>query len=373
MAVGQYGGTNCIGGIHRAFVYDRGGARRMFPLLDLSQVVWGRERDAVSEGVVRLEGPSCTAQAKNLARMEPKRHELVIFRGRDRVWEGPINRITWAANYVEVNAHDIFEYFLGTPLTKAYSNASPNVATVTQRVSDILEFELPVWESLSPPARILAHYVAHAFPNEARTTAVTTPYEMTVGEHIQNLARSSGIDYTVVGRAFHVWDVSRNLGQTRTLTEADFLAPPVVTAYGSDFAARAYVGGNNGTYGSAGAPDPYYGPWTKIFTNYNEEGTQDPTESELNSQAARNLVGRNPVPVEVRIPDNTGIRLDRTLKITDLVPGVHMPLRAVLNARKLVQMQKLDSVKVTETSQGETVQVALMPASKPDLDDEEGN
>jgi hypothetical protein len=82
--------------------------------------------------------------------------------------------------------------------------------------------------------------------------------------------------------------------------------------------------------------------------------------------------GRNPVPVEVRIPDNSTIRLDDTLTIDDLIPGVQMPLLATLNARQVSQDQKLDLVTVRETgAEGETIQVVLTPATKPDSDDEE--
>jgi hypothetical protein len=108
-----------------------------------------------------------------------------------------------------------------------------------------------------------------------------------------------------------------------------------------------------------------------MFTVYDQDASAAPTQAELDSQAWRNVSGRNPVPVEVRVPDNTGIRLDETLTIHDLVPGVRVPLLATLNARKISQDQKLDRVVVTETGAGENVQVTLTPATKPDEDEEE--
>jgi len=111
--------------------------------------------------------------------------------------------------------------------------------------------------------------------------------------------------------------------------------------------------------------------WSTVFNAYNEEGTTAPTVGELNSQAARNTSGRSPVPVEVRVPDNSSLVLSRTLRISDLVPGVRVPLRATLNARALSQDQKLDHLVVTETAKGETVQITLTPATKPDSDTEE--
>jgi hypothetical protein len=258
MATGVYGGS-CAEG-HTAFIFDRGGVTRVAQLLDLSEARWTRERDGISEATVTIQGSACSAQADLLAAIEPKRSELVIFRGQDRVWEGPVWRVGWSADAVEINAHDVFQYVMETPLSQAYSNAYPNVGAVTSRIEGILTHEMAAWESLTPPANVLPHVVIHHFANEARTTAVTGPFEMTVGEHIQNLGRNSGIDYTVVGRSIHVWDVSRSLGKTRMLTEADFYAEVLVTAYGADMAASIYVIGKEGVYGEAHEPSPYYGP-----------------------------------------------------------------------------------------------------------------
>lgn len=359
----------CVSG-HSAYIYDRGGKNRIAQLKNLSQVKWGRRRDEFSEGSITVEGDSCSEQADLLASIEPKRHELVIFRGSQRVWEGPVWRVAWGAETVEVFAHDVTSYLHGTPMTQAYSNAFPNVGPVSTRIGNIITNEMSVWEALDPPANVLPHLVVHHYPNEAETTAVTKPYEMTVGEHLDALAHRSGIDYTTVGRAIHIWDTSRNLGTLRTWTEADFFGQIIITAYGADHTEVAVVIAEDGRFGTAGTASSYYGPWTKIFTVYNEEGTEGPTQAQLDSQAQRNIVGRTPVPVEVRVPDNSGIRLSHDLTIDDLVCGVQVPLRATLNARKLSQLQKIDIVTVTETANGETIQVTLSPANRPDSDEE---
>lgn len=359
----------CVTG-HTAYIYDRGGQTRIAQLKDLSQVRWTRRRDEVSEGMIRISGSACSEQADVLAAIEPKRHELVIMRNGRRVWEGPIWRVAWGAETVEVYAHDVVAYLIGTPLTQVYSNAAPNQGPVTTRIGDIIDQEMVVWELLDPPANVLPYVTVHHHPSEAETTMVTEAFEMTVGEHLDSLAHRSGIDFTTVGRAIHIWDTSRDLGRIRTLTEADFFGQVIITAYGADHTEIAYVIAEDGRYGSAGSPSSYYGPWTKIFTVYNEEGTEGPTQAELDSQAQRNIVGRTPVPVEVRIPDNSSIRLSHDLTIDDLVCGAQAPLRATLNARKLSQMQKIDLVTVTETSAGETIQVTLSPANRPDVVEE---
>lgn len=392
MVRGLYGG-NCVEG-HHAYISDRGGRTRVAEIIDLSQITWSRRRDEISEASIVIQGGACVAQIDVLRNIEPKRHELVIFRGDQRVWEGPVNLVGWHHNYVEVSAQDVMSYVNARPLSKEWDNrfradydingdlitqyTSPT--EVTTRLETILNYELdtsmtylasdgttvvtvPAWEDLTPPANVKPHIVVHHFPDEVRTAAYTKPYEMTVGEHIDNYAQTGGIDYTVVGRAIHLWDVNRNIGQTRTLTEADFFGEIIVTAYGSDFAALAFNVAQDGRYGGAGENDSYYGPWAKIHTIENEADEAAPSQAYLNSQAQRNLAGRNPVPVEVRVPDSSGIRLSSDLTIDDLVPGVHMPLLATLNSRQVSQMQKLHKVDVTETSEGENIAVTLIPAA----------
>ncbi len=381
MTVGVFGGP-CVTN-HTAFIFDRGGQRRIGPVLDLSQVQWERARDNVSEGMIRIEGDSCDEQAAFTNAIRSHRHELVIFRGKDRVFEGPVHRVTSHGSFTEINARDVSEYLFHTPLTQAYDNRYPATTEVTTRIENIIDYELthgrtmhdgvtpvavPAWEDLDPPINVLPFLVVHHFPNEAGTAAYTLPYEMTVGQHLANLAAQSGIDWTTVGRAIHIWDVSRNLGRLQQMTEANFFSDVIVSEYGADHAQAAYVISQDGVYGSAVNPDylDYYGPWTNITTAYNEEGTAEPSEAELNSQASRNIAGATPVPIEVRIPDNSGIILSEVLTINSLVPGVQVPLRAQLNARQLSQLQKIDHVTVTETSEGENIQVTLTPATKPD-------
>ena len=375
---------------HRVFVYDRGGISRFHQLTEISEVQWERDRDGTSEATVKLTGLSCERQRSITASIASKRHELVIFRGNDRVWEGPIFRIGDQGSSITIVARDVTAYLFGTALSQVWDNTGANATEVTTRFGNIIEYELthsrtvrkvgggtivrPGWEQLDPPANILPHLQIHHFPNEARTSAKTYPSQMTIGTHLAGAARSSGIDYTAVGRAIHLWDTSRNIGQIRTLTEADFNGNIIVTEYGADHTQGAYVSsGNEGVYGQAMNPDnlDFYGPWETVYTAYNEEGTGGPSQTELDSQASRNTSGRSPAPYEVRVPDNSTIRLGPTLSIMDLVPGVRVPLRATLNARPYEQDQKLDHLRVTETAEGEKVQVTLTPATRPDSDEEE--
>lgn len=354
---------------HTVVIYDRGATVRQGQLVDISSINWTRDRDSISSATVRIEASRCSQQADLLRAIEPKRSEMVVYRGQDRVWEGPVVRIGNHATHVEIFARDIFEYIMGTMLTQPYSNAYPNITEATTRIEEIFDYEMDVWESIDPPANVKPHAVFHHFDNEARTGAVTNAYEMTLGDHIMNFGRQGGLDWMVIGRALHVWDVSRSLGRTRTLTEADFYGEIVVSSYGAELATRTFVTTQDGAYGSYFTDESYYGPWARVQMLESESADPEgPSQAELDSQAQRNAFGRNPVPVIVRIPDNSSVRLSPSLTIEDLVPGVHVPLSATLNSRTLSQTQKIDKVVVSETGAGEEIKLTLVPTTNPDED-----
>lgn len=377
---------------HTALIYDRGGMNRLYALIEISEIQWERDRDGISEAHVYIDGASCAKQWDVLQAIQCKRHELVIFRGDDRVWEGPIFRIADEGDQVKIFAKDIAAYLEATMLSKVWDNtynSQAGITEVTTRLDGIIRHELvtsrtgraqgggtaliEAWESLDPPANIIDFFQVHHFPSEARTAAYTQKFEMTVGEHLSSMARTSGVDYTVVGRALHIWDTSRSIGEIRTLTESDFFGSIIITDYGADHNQGSYVLGQEGVYGEAINTDglDYYGPWMDADNAYNEEDTEAPTEAALNSQASRNVSGRSPVPQEVRIPQNSTVRLSDSLRVNDLVPGAKVPLRATLNARSQSMLQKLDHVTVTENASGEEVKITLVPGTKADEDEEE--
>lgn len=374
---------------HHAVIYDRGGERRMGEVGRISEVEWNRDRDGVSEAHIVIQGgKNCESQRKFLRSISEKRHELVIYRGTERLWEGPIFRISDLGSRIEIHARDVCAYLFGTMLSREWDNRK-NVVPMTTRLGTIISYELatsrtgrslfgntvniPAWESLDPPINVLPHLVVHHFPNEAETAARTLPFSTTVGLHLAYAARQSGIDYTAVGRAIHLWDTSRWIGETRTLTEADFYGNIIVTGYGADHTQLAYSTGQDGMYGEAVNTNNlgFYGPWSTSYSAYNEDGTEAPTQGALNSQAARNASGRSPVPVEVRVPDNSSIRLSDTLQLRHLVPGVRIPLLARLNSRTWNQAQKLDHLTVIESEAGEEIKVTMSPANREDADVEE--
>lgn len=356
--------------LHTAFIYDRGGARRLFQVDLLSSVKWERLRDDISSATIIIRDPSKNCQ-RNMLPVQPNRHELVIFRGTDRVWEGPITRKAYHRTYIEIEARDVMHYAYRTTMHAGYDNSSTNTDTTINRAIDVLG-ELSRKEALSPPINVLPYVTAYTTPSDAMTTRKTVPYQSTVFQDIDSMAHRVGMDYVTVGRRILLFDTHTIWAKTPQVTEADFIGDIIVTYYGMEHATHATVTSSEGLFGTTGTNDPFYGEWEILDSAYDEAGTVAPTEAALLSQAVRNLDGRNPVPLHVRVPDNSQLNPNGVLRIEHLVPGIRIPLRATLLSLEVSQMQKLDRVVVTEDGvKGEAFTVTLSPASQNDVEPEE--
>lgn len=351
-------------GVQHVELYDRGGTTRMGPLDGVTRIRWSRVRDDISEATVDLGTPSRECVEKALTRMEPGRTEMVIYRNGDRVWEGPIVRVAWGATSIQIVARDIGHYLYRTVMRSAYDNRNPNSTTVLDRMTTVINAELARKEALDPPLNVLPFLDVRAGTEDARTARFTEAWQYTVFEHLDDMAARAGLDYTVLGRSLIMWDThNQALGKTRVATAEDFLGDPIITSYGMEGATFAAVTDGLGNAGYYGGADGYYGLIEILDTAYDEEQDEGepPSVTEMQSQAQRNLAGRNPTPVVVRIPDGSQINPQSSVfDMEHLVPGMWVPLRADLPGRTMSQMQKLDELRVEWLPEkGETFRVTL--------------
>jgi hypothetical protein len=348
--------------IHTAFLYDRGGTRRLAQIPEMTSLSWERVADDISFCDITVVNPS-PGCSQVLNSMEAGRHEIVVFRGGQRVWEGPLTLMTYQRDQVSIQARDVLHYAYRLAQSRDYDNRYPNVTTVIARAHLELTTELSRRETEDPPINVVPHIITITEPNDARTTRNTILYQKTVFDDVDDMAANSGLDYTVVGRSIILHDTHTALGKTATLTDNDIIGDIIVTMYGMEMATFAVVTGADGAFGLYGGTDGYYGRVEVVDDAYDEEeGSDAPSQDELNSQAIRNLSGRVPTPVEVRIPDGSRLNPNSPFTIDDLVPGVAVPLRATLTARTFSQMQKLRKIKVSEDNTGEQILLTMVPA-----------
>lgn len=354
---------------NRAYIFDRGGQKVVGEVQEPIRVEWGRVRDDTSESKVLARASRCTRlmDGSNVGR-----YEMVVERDGEREWEGPITYFKTEGGVTEIQAKDITWYTNRTALTRAWDNTK-NAVYVIDRIRSIIEWECARKEELG--YRILEGLVVKPSVDGARTKRMTLPYEKYVFEEMDDLAWRNGIDYTVVRRNLMLNDTDYDFGLMRTLTQADFDGDLALTTYGVELATRSIVTdgmGRAGVYeGDTGIGEhPYYGEVVLLHTEYNEsagefeEGSDTPI-SVLRSQAQRNYSGRSRPMTALKAPENTQLAPATANELMpSLIPG--MRANIVLDnpaLPRLSEMMRLDTMKVSEDKDGESVSVTFSSTS----------
>lgn len=347
---------------HRAYIYDRGALTLVGELNNVEHVHWQRMRDETTVATVRFNGNCSTF----LEKRHVGRYELVVTRDGRRVWEGPLTYFQDKGVSKTLKARDVSWYTNRTALTVRWNNGEPNVGFAVDRLEAILLYEMQIWEDLDPPINLIPNLNIIKNPNGARTARITEAYQSYVYEELDSLAWRGGIDYHVTGRTLTICDTDEDLGTIRTITEEDIIGNFAITSYGVELAAISVVTDGEGRAGIAGAADPYYGPVTLLHTEFNEgsETADVATDAELRSQAQRNLLGRNPTPVVLRMPEGSVLNpcvVDELFPY--LFPGVKIPVRITdPEMETLRDTLRLDKLDVNEDADGEVVTISASSA-----------
>lgn len=373
---------------HTAVIFDRGGSRRIRQIVDLAEVSYGRALDKKSLGSITVSGRACVAQATILNQIIPRRMELVLYRGTERVWEGPILQCLSTSNSFTIDASDApLTYLEGAAMSVAYPAASLS-SIKTQRLASIIANELttpytmvttdtpgglliPRWETVTPPANIQPFLEFRHNPDTASATQTTTDteaFQMTVAAHLYDLTANGGIHFTTVGRRLAIWDSNLVIGRLRVVSEKDFTGDFNVIQAGSDFATIDHVIGTQTddttqppVVGHAATDFSVYGPWERVDPTSSENASQNaPDIGALNSQAKARVKALYPLPLLLESASGASLKVGPGLTFNQLIPGVEVPVVAKGNIRIVKQTQRIDTVAVTETAaNGEQIKITL--------------
>jgi hypothetical protein len=326
-----------------------------------------------------------------LRSLKPWAHELVVFRNGVRCWEGPITRISGNREILEIEAQDVMAYVYRRIMRNGYNDSYQIVAgqqvglhTVVYRAQRIITNAL-----IYDDPNVLAYLTPIHNVGDAVQSRIVKAYTKTAFDEVDDLAAHAGLDYSVSGRRIILNDTHRPIGRLPELGDGDFSDPPVVTVYGMTFATDFAVTNNNGYWGIATRYDDTLTETGHIEQLASEYGESDPSDSDvgaedltpeqiailiatLTAQAERNIANRFPMPVVVRVADNSTLDPGINLGINQLVPGVWAPLRCNEGLVQASQWQKLDSMTVRQDKDGEKISVVFSPAPNggADPDDE---
>lgn len=379
---------NLGSGIYRVFVYERGGhvlRGEITPLVDLS---FSRKRDDISGLLLHTNGFG-SDQCGFYGSLHCWAYEVVVFRNGRRVWEGPITRIEFQANSMELEAKDVMAYLYRRIMRQGFNDSYQIVDGVQIGLhSAVYRAQVITVNALAAyDPNVLPYLTVLAFPDDVRQSRVVPDYSQTAWEQVDDLAANAGLDYTTIGRRIIYWDTHRAIGRLPEMRDGDFDTSPIVSEYGMQMSNYEAVTNGDGIWGAAtpkGVTDPFgiFGPIEILNSSY-DSAAAAPVEitttaqraamvANLEDQAARNISGRYPNPVIVRVPDNATLNPNVGIDFDQLVPGVLIPLRVTGTCRSVSQWQKLDSVTVNVSTSGEQVQVVMSPApnggNDPDAD-----
>lgn len=373
-------------GRHRAYIFDRGGLVERGEVTKFTSLTWNRKRDDISNASIVVDNYDPDL-ADLLGKTRSWIHELVIYRDDERVWEGPfVHREMRGASQVTYTAWDVMAYPYRRILRQGYNDSYKKAAGVQIGIKTVVE----------RAGMILVNALSYADPNvlpyltliktgeDAQESRIVPDYTKTVWQDLDDMAANAGLDYTVAGRRIILWDTHTFIGQTKEMRDGDFTEELIVTEYGMNLANYFGVTDGQGAWGAAwplGANGSNwleaYGPVEMLASGYGDTATttdnaaQTPAalaelREKLTSQARRNIGHRWPTPLVARVPDNSGLKPDVNVTINQLIPGIWVPLRVENTVQPFAQMQKLDSVTVTEAVEGEThtetVAVVMSPA-----------
>lgn len=342
-------------------VCDQGGSPQIFHIEGIVTATINRPRDDIGtlSMVISAPTPNCCA---NLAEARTVRYEMVVLRNGDRIFEGPITRLSFGKDTIEIDAADVVWYLSRTGLATTLDYTGKSVNAI-----DILYTTLKNHFPEATDRFNIGKYVTKInCADDARTAAKHPTYSKTLFELLDNYAENGGIDYTVIGRQIIIFDVHCKAHVLQKFGDSDFNASLRVVEYGSQLRTRSIVTRNDGVYTPKVAPDEwvdFYGQIDNVISSIDESAEDAAVVAvSMESQAEHDLSSGYPAPIEVLVPQNAALMPCAPVEYADLVPGAWLPVESDLTCRRVMQWMRLDAVRTTLDENGEKVFVSLSQA-----------
>lgn len=330
----------CTADAYRVIVRDRNGSE--ITELDFTQLDWDRRLDEVSEAVVQLPA-DCCGELKDIW---PWRHELSISRDGEEQWTGPIRQAINCVSGITLKASDVLGWMSVRAIHNTHDWSGQDVGSVQMAI------EL-IQDGFAPDDPNVLKYLTGLEIGDigGRTYTANSAYVL---DALTELAKGS-IDFTTIGRRIVIMPEGHSLGRTALLTCEHFQTDLCVSTDGDAYASRAIVTGLAVT-GTAGGVDPYFG-LVEVLQDNQAIGRQ----ATADSNAAGLLSGRDRVPVLIQPPAGSGLAPDAPVCLSQLVPGVTVPVSINCTCRTATQDMRLTQLKVSVSAEGETVAPLLAP------------
>lgn len=353
---------------HTAQVRERGGTTTVGELTGLTEVQWNRVRDDISEGQVTLGPYEC---CDLLSDVQPVEHELHIFRDGAAVWEGPITRMEFENDGINIFGEDILWVTKRRALGLEVDHKNAPYSCV-ELAEDYLTYVFgnygDQWNGLPGLNKV-------AGPDDPETTRQVNKWSVSVFEELDHLARYGGIDYTVVNRDIFWFDTHLDWNPLADLVEQDIQAFPRIVEYGNQLANRIINTDGSGyaaiAPGSATAIAEFGQYVDIIIGNADDQSSGEldqgpPTEEELAGwlkTAKKNVERTEVMASSIIVPANTSLMPTSPWDIATVMPGSWFIVSIDRVCRTLSEYHKLSQIRVKEDGRaGESVQITTQKA-----------
>lgn len=330
-------------GEHTAIVVDRDSGHKLLQVDQPLLIRWSRIRNKVSDAVVEIRSGECCEQLSNV---RPWRHELVVYRSGDQVWQGPITSISADPDTAVIEAEDLWAW-LDVRYPREDLELEGDVADVAL---DLIREGLLHPDGRSDETGVLSNLMVTR--TGVHTSREYEAYRSSVGSSLRSLA-GSALNMAFLGRRLVMWG-TEPLGRVSILQDKDFLEGLEVVHDGRAAASRVIVLGADGIVATAGGTDPYYGLVERVIndSSITDEGT---AESLARLQAGLGM----PPPIYISPGSRARLADTAPVRVSDLVPGVVVPLWSEQTCFTVYQDLILDQVTVEQDDRGESVSIGV--------------
>lgn len=351
-------------GKHRAFVFDVATNATIGELTDITDIYWDRRRDDISQARLSM-GSGCCEIVNDIATVKTG---LQIIREGEGVWRGIASRIEWEHDGVILHAEDMLFPAKRRVIEEGWNyegrTGPTNVEWARTQLVD------RCFARFGDHWRMANKVVTHPNPADRQVHTAVNKYQFYVWEVLDNMARASDLDYTVVNGVVHLWDVHTRWLVIDDLHTEHLSEWPRIVEYGNDYANRFVYTDASGYAAVVAGPQAQldeYGQYMDFLHNTTAEDEEIPDGVPSQAQLAswleysqRAITRKYPPPMAVIVPENVTLLPSSPWDVATLIPGSWFQVWVETTCRQMRDWHKLQELRVRDSDDGEQVQISTM-------------
>lgn len=313
-----------------------------------------RELSGMGECDVDIPNPGDPELRRLLAGLRTIRFEIDVWRDNQLVWSGPLTRLRYGRTTTYLTGRD-FTWWLGKRFVRQRLAFENEIGA--DGVEDVAVIARTAVESaLAADDVDLARWLVFHEGGQVGMARYELVERVTALEVLDDLT-STGLDYTALGRQLVFWGGGEPIPTLGVLGDADFTDDIEVVEDGDLACTLAAVTGG-GIVGEYGGIDSYLG----LVEQRYDAGSQVTQFGPLDQAAAQQVAARNPVPLQINLPQPGSLSPLCTVAPQQLIPGAYADIAITGCLRPVTQTMRLQSVEFSRDGVNpEQVSVSFEP------------